>query len=148
MKRSGTLSACVGMFAMIAVSAVARLAGPGTFDLTWNTVDGGGGTSSGGVLRIDGTIGQSDAGRRRNSHTAISTRKSVVIPARARARAKRPAPPGSGPKRSPSSPPPSPCPSPSPGGCPGGAPRSFLAGLCGVRTAEPPCESCSAMSSS
>ena len=32
------------------------------FDLTWHTVDGGGGTSSGGDFVLRGTIGQPDAG--------------------------------------------------------------------------------------
>jgi len=32
------------------------------FDLTWSTVDGGGGTSTGGVFSLQGTIGQPDAG--------------------------------------------------------------------------------------
>ncbi len=34
----------------------------GGFDLTWYTVDGGGGTSSGGDFVLRGTIGQPDAG--------------------------------------------------------------------------------------
>lgn len=32
------------------------------YDLTWFTSDGGGGSSSGGVYTLDGTIGQPDAG--------------------------------------------------------------------------------------
>jgi hypothetical protein len=32
------------------------------FDLTWSTADGGGGTSTGGVFTLQGTIGQPDAG--------------------------------------------------------------------------------------
>ena len=32
------------------------------YDLTWSTIDGGGGTSSGGTYLLDGTIGQFDAG--------------------------------------------------------------------------------------
>jgi len=32
------------------------------FDLTWHTVDGGGGTSAGGSYSLSGTIGQHDAG--------------------------------------------------------------------------------------
>lgn len=34
----------------------------GGYDLTWNTIDGGGGTSSGGAYTLSGTIGQPDAG--------------------------------------------------------------------------------------
>jgi len=32
------------------------------YDLTWNTIDNGGGTSSNGGYTLDGTIGQPDAG--------------------------------------------------------------------------------------
>lgn len=38
------------------------LAGPPQFDLTWHTIDGGGGTSTGGSFDLSGTIGQPDAG--------------------------------------------------------------------------------------
>jgi hypothetical protein len=38
------------------------LAGGPTFDLSWHTVDGGGGTSYGGALELSGTIGQPDTG--------------------------------------------------------------------------------------
>jgi hypothetical protein len=31
-------------------------------DLSWNTIDGGGGISTGGALKLSGTIGQPDAG--------------------------------------------------------------------------------------
>ena len=34
-----------------------------TFSIDWSTVDGGGGTSTGGVFSVSGTIGQPDAGR-------------------------------------------------------------------------------------
>jgi len=34
-----------------------------TFTIDWHTIDGGGGTSTGGVYSISGTIGQPDAGR-------------------------------------------------------------------------------------
>lgn len=33
-----------------------------TYTINWSTVDGGGGTSTGGVYSVSGTIGQSDAG--------------------------------------------------------------------------------------
>jgi len=32
------------------------------YSLPWHTIDGGGGTSTGGVYRVSGTIGQPDAG--------------------------------------------------------------------------------------
>ena len=35
----------------------------GGYDLTWNTIDGGGGISSGGAYTLSGTIGQPDAGQ-------------------------------------------------------------------------------------
>jgi hypothetical protein len=34
----------------------------GGFDLSWSTMDGGGGTSTGGAYAVSGTIGQPDAG--------------------------------------------------------------------------------------
>ncbi|HSH05024.1 MAG TPA: hypothetical protein VLL52_21095 [Anaerolineae bacterium] len=34
----------------------------GTFDLSWSTIDGGGGTSTSGNFTLSGTIGQPDAG--------------------------------------------------------------------------------------
>ena len=34
----------------------------GGYDLSWNTTDGGGGSSSGGVFSLAGTAGQPDAG--------------------------------------------------------------------------------------
>src|SRR5438874_11108122 len=33
-----------------------------TFSIDWFTIDGGGGTSTGGVFSVTGTIGQADAG--------------------------------------------------------------------------------------
>jgi len=47
---------------MFAAAALAGLEAPGGYDLSWNTVDGGGGTSSGGAYTLAGTIGQPDAG--------------------------------------------------------------------------------------
>jgi len=34
----------------------------GGYDLTWSTIDGGGGVSSGGAYSLGGTVGQPDAG--------------------------------------------------------------------------------------
>ena len=34
----------------------------GGFNLTWSTVDGGGGVSTGGAFEVSGTIGQAEAG--------------------------------------------------------------------------------------
>ena len=55
-------------FAYVIVGAVAAgpaaLAPPGpTYDLSWHTIDGGGGSSTGGGFVLTGTVGQPDAGR-------------------------------------------------------------------------------------
>ena len=42
--------------------AIALAQSGGGYDLSWNTVDGGGGTSSGGAYTLAGTLGQPDAG--------------------------------------------------------------------------------------
>ena len=46
--------------AMNGATAVAQSGG--TYDLTWNSIDSGGGTVMGGAYTLDGTIGQADAG--------------------------------------------------------------------------------------
>ena|GEM_PF-1577470 len=56
--------------ALLLLAGVAAFATLGTglakaingYDLSWNTVDGGGGTSAGGAYELSGTIGQPDAG--------------------------------------------------------------------------------------
>jgi hypothetical protein len=50
----------VSIALLSSVPAVAQSGGG--YDLTWNTVDGGGGTSSAGSYTLSGTIGQPDAG--------------------------------------------------------------------------------------
>jgi hypothetical protein len=48
---------------LLLVTSMALAQAGGTYDLTWNTIDGGGHTSSsGGTYVLDGTIGQPDAG--------------------------------------------------------------------------------------
>ena len=42
------------------------------FSLNWSTVDGGGGTSTGGVYTVSGTIGQPDAGTMSGGTYALS----------------------------------------------------------------------------
>ncbi len=59
MARKALLLVAVGV--LLSASAVLAQTGGG-FDLTWNTVDGGGGTSTGGSFSLTGTIGQPDAG--------------------------------------------------------------------------------------
>jgi len=54
---------CFAALAMITAATFAQFAGPeGSYDLSWYTIDGGGGTSSGGSFELTGTIGQPDAG--------------------------------------------------------------------------------------
>ncbi len=47
--------------ALLMVSIVVAQSGGG-YDLSWSTIDGGGGSSSGGGYSLAGTIGQADAG--------------------------------------------------------------------------------------
>lgn len=51
----------VAVGVLLGVSATFAQTGGG-FDLTWNTMDGGGGTSAGGNFSLTGTSGQPDAG--------------------------------------------------------------------------------------
>ena len=48
--------------ALLLFSAGARAQTLPTYDIPWYTMDGGGGSSAGGDLALDGTIGQADAG--------------------------------------------------------------------------------------
>src|SRR5215831_8672232 len=60
-------SSC-GICAMVSVLAVSLLiliatsASAQSYSIDWYTIDGGGGTSTGGVYSVSGTIGQPDAG--------------------------------------------------------------------------------------
>jgi len=47
------------LFVLLALTASSQSAEP--YELTWSTIDGGGGTSSGGPYSLTGTIGQPDA---------------------------------------------------------------------------------------
>jgi hypothetical protein len=49
------------VIALLIVSIAVAQTGSG-YDLTWNTIDGGGGTSTGGGYTLAGTFGQADAG--------------------------------------------------------------------------------------
>jgi len=64
--RGGAVKRLLRIFlapALVLVFTGVALAQSGNgFDLTWSTVDGGGGTSTGGVFSLQGTIGQPDAG--------------------------------------------------------------------------------------
>lgn len=48
----------LSMFGLVSVAVVASA----QYAIDWSTVDGGGGTSTGGVYSVTGTIGQPDAG--------------------------------------------------------------------------------------
>jgi len=58
MKRSNA-SSRLALLATLTLAPV--LAFADTYDLSWYTIDGGGGTSTGGVFSVSGTIGQPDA---------------------------------------------------------------------------------------
>jgi hypothetical protein len=47
---------------MVASCVLAAGAAAQSYAITWSTIDGGGGTSTGGVYSVSGTIGQPDAG--------------------------------------------------------------------------------------
>jgi hypothetical protein len=49
------------LIALLSITIAFAQSGGG-YDLTWNTVDGGGGVSAGGTISLRGTIGQPDAG--------------------------------------------------------------------------------------
>jgi hypothetical protein len=60
MKRAATFLALAALLFLLSSVVLAQ---GGGYDLTWNTVDGGGATfSTGGGYSLGGTIGQSDAG--------------------------------------------------------------------------------------
>ncbi|CAG0929956.1 hypothetical protein TFLX_01499 [Thermoflexales bacterium] len=50
----------IGLLLVLASTALAQSGGG--YDLTWNTIDGGGGSSNGSGYALVGTSGQSDAG--------------------------------------------------------------------------------------
>ena len=49
------------LFGITGVSLVAATASAQNYNIDWFTIDGGGGTSTGGVYAVSGTIGQADA---------------------------------------------------------------------------------------
>lgn len=56
-----------------AVQARGRLQSGGEYDLSWYTLDGGGGSGlTGGAYTLSGTIGQPDAGRLVNDEYTLS----------------------------------------------------------------------------
>ena len=62
MKRSHSIAYVMAVLVTAGAAALAPVGG-GDFDLSWHTIDGGGGGSStGGGFELAGTIGQHDAG--------------------------------------------------------------------------------------
>jgi len=62
MSAKRTSAMLLGAASLTLTAWAAPLAGPPAFDLSWHTIDGGGGTSTGGSFALSGTIGQHDAG--------------------------------------------------------------------------------------
>ena len=52
----------LGMLILLILSLSGFALAAGSFDLSWWTVDGGGGTSSGNGYTLNGSLGQPDAG--------------------------------------------------------------------------------------
>ena len=52
----------VMLFSVAVLSSLASAQTGDGYDLTWSTIDGGGGRSTGGTFTLEGTIGQPDAG--------------------------------------------------------------------------------------
>lgn len=57
--------------AVVASSAVFAQIGGG-YNLTWNTIDGGGGQSTGGLYNLHGSIGQADAAQLNGGNYTLS----------------------------------------------------------------------------
>jgi hypothetical protein len=52
----------LGLLYFACMSVWASIASAQNYSIDWSTIDGGGGTSTGGVYSVSGTIGQPDAG--------------------------------------------------------------------------------------
>ena len=57
-RRTPSIVLALGAFVLLASAGLAQ----GSYDLSWWTVDAGGGTASGGSYTLTGTIGQPDTG--------------------------------------------------------------------------------------
>jgi hypothetical protein len=53
---------CLQLFGIVSLLLSPGLAQSQSYSIDWFTIDGGGGTSTGGVYTVSGTIGQPDAG--------------------------------------------------------------------------------------
>ncbi len=60
--RPYTSPLALGLLVVLSVAAGGLPAFAQTYSIDWSTIDGGGGTSTGGVYSVTGTIGQPDAG--------------------------------------------------------------------------------------
>ena len=63
------LQACLTTVLVCMLASVTALAQ--TYSVNWSAVDGGGGTSTGGVYTVSGTIGQPDAGKLAGSNYTL-----------------------------------------------------------------------------
>jgi hypothetical protein len=59
---SRAVASRLGLFCSIILTSAFCLCAQAQYSLDWSTIDGGGGTSTGGVYTVSGTIGQPDAG--------------------------------------------------------------------------------------
>ena len=56
------IGSVLGLVLLGVVSAAWAASPAATYDLTWYSIDGGGGSVAGGVYSLGGTVGQADAG--------------------------------------------------------------------------------------
>jgi len=61
-KRTLIALVAVALGALLVAGGIALAQSGGGYDLSWNSVDGGGGSMSGGDYALTGTVGQADAG--------------------------------------------------------------------------------------
>lgn len=65
------LGALLGVLLSLSIFNCQRSAFAQTYSIDWSTIEGGGGTSTGGVYTVSGTIGQPDAGRLSGGNYAV-----------------------------------------------------------------------------
>ncbi len=70
--RIGVISRCVCAIAVAALTLLAFQAESQQYAIDWYTIDGGGGTSTGGVYALSGTIAQPDAGTMTGGNFALT----------------------------------------------------------------------------
>lgn len=74
MRRISILSCAVAVTVLLLLIAPAAMHAQtgGGYDLTWSTIDGGGGTSTGGEYTLIGTAGQPDGGAHSGGGFAVA----------------------------------------------------------------------------